>query len=292
MIGLLGSGFGLYGHLPALVELGQCIYIPRRYRSVLDQRTELQQYCTSVHFVDDESKLTTAADLLILAQRPNDNKINAEQVAHDNRHIQLVIEKPLASTPLEAINLDHLLREAGIRHATPYLFVYCDWAQVCECEISAGRGLDIQLNWCFNSHHSSSSWKSVPKEGGGTLNFYFIHVIALVCFLYKSLRPLECSVYIDDYRGNVGITARHGQHMFTANFSPSTSDASFTLTVDNKVLVSALTPFGDIPRRGVRDPRIDILKRFYVTEVFNQQHDTSTGDWRHDTLLRWKDMMR
>lgn len=46
-IAILGSGFGLYGYLPALVaHCVQRVVLPERYRQRLEERSELAQYAS------------------------------------------------------------------------------------------------------------------------------------------------------------------------------------------------------------------------------------------------------
>ena len=56
MFAILGSGFGLYGYLPALVEgCEQPVVLPERYRARFDERSELARFAINVQWEDDES---------------------------------------------------------------------------------------------------------------------------------------------------------------------------------------------------------------------------------------------
>ena len=191
MIAIYGSGFGLYGHLPALAELGHEIFVPERYRAAFEGRTELQQYRSAVHFVDDERRILSVAELAVLTRRPADNDALARQVALIPNPPRLVIEKPPGATPQAALSLARVLKSAGVRYVTPYLMAHCAWARGCLSMVAAG-GTDIALNWYFNSSGTTQSWKSTPDQGGGIVNYYFIHLIALAQLLLGSYRLAEC----------------------------------------------------------------------------------------------------
>ena len=45
---ILGSGFGLYGYLPALLDLGHMVTLPTRYQAVVAGRPELSRFMSRV----------------------------------------------------------------------------------------------------------------------------------------------------------------------------------------------------------------------------------------------------
>lgn len=290
MIAVFGSGFGLYGHLPAVVELGRDVCVPTRYRWAFDARAELATYRPAVHFVDDEGTLLSKAGLAVLVRRPADNDILARQAMLIPRPPQLVIEKPLAPTPQAALSLDSALREGGMRHATPYLLVHCDWACDCKRKISSGQAGEITLDWRMNSPIGSESWKSNPEAGGGLLSYYFIHVIALADFLLSDYRVVECWADQEGVDRKIGMVAVNGSIRFTAEFRASPVESKFSAAVNGVAAITASTPFGDIPRQGERDPRIDVLKRFYTSEVFSEGADPVAAERARRTLKSWAEL--
>jgi predicted dehydrogenase len=291
VIAIFGHGFGLYGHLPALAELGHDIYLPLRYRPAFDERAELETYRSTVHFIDDEATLLSKAKLAVLVRRPADNEAIARQAATTSLPPQLVIEKPLATTPQAALALDSALREAHVRYATPYLFAYCDWARNCENRIRAGQGVEITLDWYFNSPKTTESWKAKPEDGGGPLNYYFIHVIALAGFFLGDYRLVECWANSEGRGRKIRMTAVSGAPRFAATFCTGTVDSNFSVAIDGVIAYNAETPFGDVPRRGDRDPRINVLKRFYASEVFCEDADPVAAERGRQTLKCWAEVV-
>ena len=54
-VGIVGSGFGLYGYLPALVEVGKMnVILPGRYKDKFLARSELKIYADYIHWVSDD----------------------------------------------------------------------------------------------------------------------------------------------------------------------------------------------------------------------------------------------
>jgi predicted dehydrogenase len=278
LIAVFGSGFGLYGHLPAVVELGRDVCVPARYRQAFDGRAELMAYRSAIHFVDDEAALLSNADLAVLARRPADNEALAHRAIP--RAIQLVIEKPPAPTPQAALSLDSALSAAGVRHSTPYLFAYCDWARDCQRMVISGDATEITLDWRFNSPGSRESWKATPQDGGGPLSYYFIHVIALAQFFLGDYHVVDCRVAEDGSERKISMAAVNGPVRFAGTFCIGSSDSVFSVALNGVSATTAATPFGMVPRRGDRDPRIDALKRFYTAEVFSNATGRDAGGRR------------
>ena len=48
MFAIRGSGFGLYGYLPALVGCGRRVVLPERYRARFAERPELAPFANEV----------------------------------------------------------------------------------------------------------------------------------------------------------------------------------------------------------------------------------------------------
>ena len=72
MIGILGSGFGLYGYLPAL-----CLYYPNKKillnsasRLKFNARTELREYSSQIIWVDGIEQIINRSELLIICYPP------------------------------------------------------------------------------------------------------------------------------------------------------------------------------------------------------------------------------
>lgn len=269
MISILGSGFGLYGHLPALVELGYDVSIPARYRAQFEGRPELAGHASGVRFVEDEDSLLRDAAAAVLARRPADNAALAYRAIQERGPRRLVIEKPPAPTPAAARALMSALTEADIHHVVPYLLLHCDWAGEMRRSFLTGAAREAHLEWLFHSPTvTSGSWKASHDAGGGTLNYYFIHVLALAVYLLG-----EDLVVEDCWRleAGIGMRATHGPNSFTASFRTDPSGSSCQAGLDGATVLCAETPFGATPRRGVRDPRIETLKRFYVETVFGPE---------------------
>ncbi len=111
MFAILGSGFGIYGYLPALVGCAQRIVLPVRYRARFCDRPELVRFTPDVDWAENENTALSCADGVVLALRPiNQSEWVPRCLAHSNIN-RLLLEKPLAHTPeVAAVLFDDLLR--------------------------------------------------------------------------------------------------------------------------------------------------------------------------------------
>lgn len=179
-IGIVGSGFGLYGLLPAFNYTKGCKVV-----AICGKKTQrLLNYCKSIGlkkiYTDwqkmlEEEKL----DALAIAVTPNAQYQIAKVAIGRNLHI--FAEKPLAATYREAKELLRLATRKKIINAIDFIFPEIEaWKKVKQLldNKTFGKLKHIQVNWDFLSYdikNKIASWKTNIVEGGGALSFYFSH---------------------------------------------------------------------------------------------------------------------
>lgn len=179
-VGIIGSGFGLYGLLPAFNSTLKCEVV-----SICGKKTKrLVRYCQSIGLTNiytnwqtmlDEEKL----DALVLAVTPNAQYKIAKVAIEKGLHI--FAEKPLAATYRDAKELLRLATKKKITHTIDFIFPEIEeWKKVKQLldNKTLGKLKYIQLNWDFLSYNIKNriaSWKTNVVEGGGALSFYFSH---------------------------------------------------------------------------------------------------------------------
>lgn len=182
---ILGSGFGLYGYLPALLGLGKSVVLPKRYQPVVGGRSELSQFTASVDWCEDADEALARSDAVIVALRPADQARWISRLASMPNIRTLILEKPVAPTPeLSASLLDELERARKL-YRVGYTFRLLSWAQRLRTALGGEAG-GISLDWTFLAHHyrnDLANWKRFDAEGGGALRFYGIHLVALLAEL-------------------------------------------------------------------------------------------------------------
>lgn len=185
MFAILGSGFGLYGYLPALVEgCSQRIVLPERYRTRFYKRPELERYANDVQWEVDEEAALNCVMGVVLALRPINQSEWIPRCLTRSKINSLLLEKPLAHTPEVAAEIFDDLICSGKTFRIGYTFRYTAWGQqMLSALTTAGRSASLSIQWSFLAHHfryDLHNWKRFNATGGGAIRFYGVHVIALL----------------------------------------------------------------------------------------------------------------
>ena len=179
-IGIIGSGFGLYGHLPAFSQIQNC----RVVCICGDKTSRLVSYCNSIglkNIYTDWQEMLNNEDLdaITLAVPPNIQYKIAKFAASKSLHI--FAEKPLAINLKQAKHLLELAGKNKIVTAVDFIFPEIEEWQAVKKILEGkrfGQLQNISVAWDFLSYdikNKISSWKTNPKQGGGALSFYFSH---------------------------------------------------------------------------------------------------------------------
>lgn len=182
---IIGSGFGLYGYLPVLVDAcAQRVVLPARYRPRFDERPELARFASDVEWQATENDALDRASGVLLAVRPSDQVKWIPQCLARSGIERLLLEKPLANSPERAARtLDDLIRSQR-PFRVGYLFRYTSWGQefLRTLDRSQGSGC-VSIRWRFLAHHfrhDIHNWKRSAPAGGGVIRFFGIHLLALL----------------------------------------------------------------------------------------------------------------
>jgi predicted dehydrogenase len=181
MFTIFGSGFGLYGYLPALVDvLKLAVALPERYRTLIESRSELRSLASAVRWSRDHEEALKWCDTVVIAVPPlAQDRILKQCLMH--RSIQrIVLEKPIAPDPRSGDAALDELAARQIHYAIGYTLTHCRWAQ----QVRQLEDLQhLTIDWRFMAHHFSQgidNWKRTDANGGGVLHFYGTHVLALL----------------------------------------------------------------------------------------------------------------
>lgn len=187
MYTIIGKGFGLYGYLPAVIQNKSRLILPIEYKSTIENRDDIRKYLNYLIWADDISDAIFKADNIILAIPPMEqfNFIfkNVKKIGNKN----LFLEKPIASTPNESLKLINFLDINKIKFFINYSFLYLNWF---ENLFNKVRILDsdhtVEIIWKFKAYFLKNeiiTWKSQIEKGGGILNFFGIHMVAVITAL-------------------------------------------------------------------------------------------------------------
>jgi predicted dehydrogenase len=185
MVAIVGSGFGLYGYLPALIKnCGQRVLLPKRYRDRFFSRVELKSFYDMIDWENDEYEVINAAHIVVIAQRPADQFHWVNFCLEKDNIERLILEKPLAQNPMDSYHLLDRLEKSKKHFRIGYNFRYTKWGIDLINRIKQKENITtISIEWRFCAYHYSqnlNNWKRYDSLGGGALRFYGIHLIALL----------------------------------------------------------------------------------------------------------------
>jgi predicted dehydrogenase len=275
MYAILGSGFGLYGYLPALVRDGERIVLPERYRPRFLARPELAGFAGALEWAKDDMEALEHADGVVVAQRPDDQ---AEWITRcvDRRHVtHMLLEKPLASDPATAAKLFDSLRRSGKIYRIGYTFPYAAWANRLSGELTTSGTRRVSSSWTFLAYHfrhHARTWKRFNSQGGGAMRFYGIQWIAALAQM--NYRDVEMSeTYGPDSDEDTRWDAVFiGPELpaFTVSIDAKSPVDRFTISIERSdrtdgVLVSGADPFDQtgVELMADQDRRVGMLSQIY-----------------------------
>ena len=69
---IFGSGFGLYGYLPAIYKISNKIFLNRDYKNIYNKRKELKKYSDKIRWYNNLSNIIDLIDYVVVTKRPQD----------------------------------------------------------------------------------------------------------------------------------------------------------------------------------------------------------------------------
>lgn len=196
-IGIIGSGFGSYGLMPAFRTVKGCTVTAL----CGSKREQMMRYFKTIGFTNlyadwkmmlEHEKL----DAIAIAVTPDAQYEIAKAAIAKGIHV--FAEKPLAATLSQAKELVSLAKKKKITHGIDFLFPeIAEWKTVKEMlqKRTLGKLLHLSVQWDFLSYdikHKHSSWKTASKEGGGALAFYFSHGLHYLEHFAGSIKKIKC----------------------------------------------------------------------------------------------------
>jgi predicted dehydrogenase len=287
MFTICGSGFGLYGYLPALMTLGEGVILPVAYKEKVQRRSELTEYFECIEWVPNIDDALSKAGSVILASPPYQQTSLVERCLALNNIERILVEKPIAVAPAEAIDILSLLERSGKRFEVAYTLLYTDWFES-QCWKS-NPDASIQIHWCFMAHHFANdieNWKRQHVLGGGALRFYGIHLLAVLAYFgyelvlsstIDGLSKGEPEKWMAEISGSnlplcrVMLDSRDSDQRFSIISLPDTG------------IVNLKEPFADEQVIWSHDIRVNALTR--LLKVLNVETETLNSVYRRTNLL-------
>lgn len=250
-IGILGSGFGIYGYLPALANNEETIIVLEKARSKIEDRIELLEFRNKIHFVDSLETMMENINKIVIALPPQIQKAILNE--NDFNGIGLFLEKPLGRSLEEHLQLEQFLQEKNLWFKVAYLFLYTEWFRYI-----AKQGTDqFSINWTIPK--GETGWKTNLLNDHGIESYYGMHFYPLYRHLGISAAQLKIwgssnAIRIIDENSKVDVRVKFGEFH---KFEVSRLEKSIWHNV-----FTAESPFGNLPQAGVTDPRVKLLCKY------------------------------
>lgn len=297
MFAVRGSGFGLYGYVPALTEgCDQIVILPERYRARFSERPELLNLVHSVMWdADDAGALRRASGAVVALPPEHQTTVIRLCLASPNVE-QLLLEKPLAPSPADASMTLRTLVRSRRTFRVGYLFRHSSWANRLATTLRGeGRPMRLEIRWKFAAHHyvhDERNWKRFAPAGGGAIRFFGIHLIALLAeFGYREVltsRALRTSA--DECEKWAAVVAGQSLPECDLVVDSRSQDRSFQVVLDtpgspnpSAGLVHATDPFDLDDRADGFDRRV-----WALTDLCRSLWDGSRSyDWYEAAISLW-----
>jgi predicted dehydrogenase len=184
---IVGSGFGLYGYIPAIAGNLECtVILPESARVKFAARPELAPFSPSIRWAPSIDSALQQASVAVIAVPPQEQAAIAFECIRHAGIGAIVLEKPVASSPGLAREVLESIIGAGRRCRVGYTLLQTDFAEALLAEDASSVDVPLNIEWTFMAHHFANdidTWKSSHAQGGGALRFYGIHLVAFLALL-------------------------------------------------------------------------------------------------------------
>lgn len=265
---ILGSGFGLYGYLPAIEVVSKKIFLEYKYKNKLQNLKISKKIFNKIYWYKNESNIIDKINVAVIAYPPILQSKKIKQLLKNKKLVRyLFLEKPIDKNPAAARKLIKFLIKNKVKFSFGFIFKYLAWSKL----INKKKNLkNIKIIWNIKKKNASSSWKYKSKFGGGLIRYYGIHFLKLFSennfhkILINDLKKNHWTLQIQNSKKTV----------ITLIIKYSNID-KFLIKTQNKNLISAPTPIIENIVSKKIDPRVKILKR-YINQKIKQNGDNYT----------------
>ena len=209
-VAIVGSGFGMYGLLPAFSRIKECKVV-----SICGKNSEMMSnYCKKLglnRYTDWRKMLQKEKpDAVAIAVIPS-HQYEITRYALENG-MAVFAEKPLTTSFDTSLELNKLAKKKRMPNMLDFLFPEIPEWHAAKKAIEnglIGEILKVNVDWTFLSYdlmNHIKSWKTDVKQGGGALSFYFSHVFYYLEYFLGRIKNIECNFSSSEKSLNKGET--------------------------------------------------------------------------------------
>jgi len=209
-VAIVGSGFGMYGLLPAFSRIKECKVV-----SICGKNSEMMlNNCKKLglnRYTDWREMLQKEKpDAVAIAVIPS-HQYEIAMYALENG-MAVFAEKPLTTSFDTSLELNKLAKKKRLPNMLDFLFPEIPEWHAAKKAIEnglIGEILKVNVDWTFLSYdlmNHIKSWKTDVKQGGGALSFYFSHVFYYLEYFLGRIKNIECNFSSSEKSLNKGET--------------------------------------------------------------------------------------
>ena len=209
-VAIVGSGFGMYGLLPAFSRIKECKVV-----SICGKNSEMMlNNCKKLglnRYTDWREMLQKEKpDAVAIAVIPS-HQYEIAIYALENG-MAVFAEKPLTTSFDTSLELNKLAKKKRMPNMLDFLFPEIPEWHAAKKAIEnglIGEILKVNVDWTFLSYdlmNHIKSWKTDVKQGGGALSFYFSHVFYYLEYFLGRIKNIECNFSSSEKSLNKGET--------------------------------------------------------------------------------------
>ncbi len=291
--GIIGSGFGLYGYLPALKNLFDItLFLQEAYKKTLLNRPDIGKFFKEVNWCTSQDEVFNKSELIIIAKRPIDQYNLLKSVANfENK--KLILEKPLTQDPKSSLEILDILNSKKIPFRISYTFFYTNWFNKLSNLLASKNKSAITIEWNFKANHfekNIDTWKR-SKKGGGVIDFYGIHLLAILA--RKGYKFSSSSIYLNNSQEEVAWEAQLDSNKLPKikiKIDTFSNKKNFLIYSEEKsFLHSDLDPYGDDAKTSQFDRRVTTLEGL-IFDFF--QNPTVIPSWYEEVIILWEEIRK
>ena len=227
-VGIIGTGFGLYGLYPAFLRDSRVEVVGIAGRNIESAKNSLLKRRVDSDllpvFSDYKTLIESASpDAIAIALPP----FLQEEVAlyAFNKKLAVFAEKPLATSVTIAKKLCEAAQKSSRAHMVDFMFSEIDaWKKTKECLANPTYAPfhHIYYRWFFESFDYKTGlmgWKTDSKSGGGLLRYFSSHVLYNLEFLGGKIKSMRSRIF--NLKNSQGETAANLEIQFQNGMSAS-----------------------------------------------------------------------
>jgi predicted dehydrogenase len=301
---IVGGGFGLYGYLPAILNVtsDRVVLLAEKYRKVIESRPELSCCLGSIEWCPSITEALSAASGAVIAVPPLAQKELVGNILSIRKIKKLIIEKPICPEPNDSISLTSALMAQSKHYRVGYTFLYTDWYRELQADLWQPAA-QLYINWSFKADHftrDKDTWKRYHSLGGGVMRFYGIQVLAVLASLgYSQVAcsqlfarfPDQPEAWVARFSGTdvppcvVCIDTNSNQNDFRIEVSENSAKVRF--------IHANTSPFMNNKNADNQDSRVEILERLIYSMDYDDEHyvtlyNATNALWANAEMLQTK----